>query len=226
MTDHKFLALIDAILKKHIPTFESMPGTVIVHELRSWHVVYMTENGRNQLGITLDELRAMDNEEYHRRYFNPDDAADYVPKLAAFIAENNADDSITYFQQVRTTAEGKWNWHMAATRILARDDKGLPLLCVTTAAPIDAMHHMSAKAERLLEENNFLRQNLPAFSRLGKREKEILRLMARGKSSNEIAEQLFISSATVDTHRRNIRTKLGVNTHFELSQYARAFDLI
>ena len=45
--------------------------------------------------------------------------------------------------------------------------------------------------------------------KLSKREKDIVRLIMDQKSTNEIAEQLFISPGTVETHRRNIMNKLG-----------------
>jgi DNA-binding NarL/FixJ family response regulator len=46
---------------------------------------------------------------------------------------------------------------------------------------------------------------------LTKREKEIMKLLAEGKTSNEIASQLFLSAYTVDTHRKNLLTKFEVN---------------
>lgn len=45
---------------------------------------------------------------------------------------------------------------------------------------------------------------------LTKREKEILKLIAEGQSNQEIADKLFISLRTVETHRLNINQKLGV----------------
>lgn len=48
------------------------------------------------------------------------------------------------------------------------------------------------------------------FDHLTKREKEILKLIAEGLTNHEIAERLFISSRTVDTHRRNLIQKLQV----------------
>lgn len=48
------------------------------------------------------------------------------------------------------------------------------------------------------------------FPKLSRREKEILQLIMDEFTSNEIAIKLFISSGTVETHRRNIINKLGV----------------
>lgn len=55
---------------------------------------------------------------------------------------------------------------------------------------------------------------------LGKREKEILRLIADGKTSQEIADMLFIGKNTVDTHRKNIIKKFNINGKNELLRFA------
>ncbi|MGE5489974.1 MAG: response regulator [Actinomycetota bacterium] len=60
----------------------------------------------------------------------------------------------------------------------------------------------------------------PPISILGKREQEVLRLLAEGKSSPETATALGISPATADAHRRNIKQKLGLGTIAELTRYA------
>lgn len=55
---------------------------------------------------------------------------------------------------------------------------------------------------------------------LSKREKEILDLIARGKTSHEIADELFIGKSTVDTHRKNMIRKLSLSGAGELLRYA------
>ncbi len=55
---------------------------------------------------------------------------------------------------------------------------------------------------------------------LTKRETEILQKIADGKTSQEIAEILFISPRTVDTHRANLIQKLGVKNSAGLVRYA------
>lgn len=61
---------------------------------------------------------------------------------------------------------------------------------------------------------------LPPPSILGKREQEVLCLLANGQRSHEIAAALGISSATVDVHRRNIKQKLGLTSIADLTRYA------
>jgi DNA-binding NarL/FixJ family response regulator len=55
---------------------------------------------------------------------------------------------------------------------------------------------------------------------LARREREVLRLIAEGVRSPAIAEQLHVSVATVEVHRRNIMRKLGLRTVAELTKHA------
>ncbi|OSY89550.1 chemotaxis protein CheY [Tenacibaculum holothuriorum] len=55
---------------------------------------------------------------------------------------------------------------------------------------------------------------------LSNREKEILQLIAEGKTSKEISEALFIAKTTVDTHRKNMIRKLKLTNGNELVKYA------
>jgi DNA-binding NarL/FixJ family response regulator len=52
------------------------------------------------------------------------------------------------------------------------------------------------------------------------REREVLKLIAEGKSSKEIAQLLFISVPTANNHRANIMEKLGLNKATDLVKYA------
>ena len=54
---------------------------------------------------------------------------------------------------------------------------------------------------------------------LTKREKEILQLLVKGRTSLEMADQLKISRYTIDTHRKNIHKKLGIKTNTGLVKY-------
>jgi len=59
-----------------------------------------------------------------------------------------------------------------------------------------------------------------SYDLLSTREKEILQLLASGKTNREIAELLYISVATVETHRNNVFQKLHLHNLAELILYA------
>jgi DNA-binding NarL/FixJ family response regulator len=58
------------------------------------------------------------------------------------------------------------------------------------------------------------------FSILTQREREVLQLMAEGKSTKQIASMLNISTKTIETHRQHITNKLNINNVAELTKYA------
>jgi DNA-binding NarL/FixJ family response regulator len=63
-------------------------------------------------------------------------------------------------------------------------------------------------------------RRLSPYSTLGPREREVLQLVAEGRTSAETARQMGISIKTVETHRRNIVQKLGLHGTAELTKYA------
>ena len=58
------------------------------------------------------------------------------------------------------------------------------------------------------------------YDALSEREREVLQLVAEGRSSKEIADLLSISSTTVETHRAHILQKLGLHNTVEVVRYA------
>lgn len=64
------------------------------------------------------------------------------------------------------------------------------------------------------------------FSGLSKRELEVINHLAQGKSPTEIAEELYISTKTVYTHRQRIYAKLGVRNIIELHKIMRISSII
>jgi DNA-binding CsgD family transcriptional regulator len=216
---------IAAKIKAVASVADNIPGVIIIHKLPDFAVQYMSKAGLVGIGLTEDEIFNMGNQEYHERFFNPEDAQDYVPKIISLLEENR-EETLTFFQQVRTAKDSDWEWYHSAIKIFMRNESGRPVLSITHAMKIDPEHSVSSKVSRLLEENNFLRKHYTQFSKLSKREQEVLKLLALGKTSSETSSILFISPATVETHRKNIKRKLDITTTYQISQYARAFDLI
>ncbi len=67
---------------------------------------------------------------------------------------------------------------------------------------------------------------MPAKRALTPREHEVLQLIIEGSSNRDIAASLHISVKTVETHRQNIGTKLGVKGTAELIRFALDNELI
>lgn len=80
--------------------------------------------------------------------------------------------------------------------------------------------------QRIYNANDAITGIQPNVIRLTSRESEILQLIAREFSNGQIAEKLFISERTVETHRKNIFIKTGTKTVVGLIKYAIENDLL
>jgi DNA-binding NarL/FixJ family response regulator len=82
----------------------------------------------------------------------------------------------------------------------------------------------SPKVRRLLEAEHVERLRREgcddSYELLTEREREVLQLAAEGNSNKQIATRLFLSVATVETHRKRIAEKLGVHGTADLILYA------
>lgn len=90
-------------------------------------------------------------------------------------------------------------------------------------AVFDGQRYLTFEAEQALRYENDQQKKLP---RLTKREKEVAILICNGLTNLQIADQLFISSDTVDSHRKNLHTKLNVNNTATLIRFATENDLL
>jgi DNA-binding NarL/FixJ family response regulator len=85
---------------------------------------------------------------------------------------------------------------------------------ITPSMASKLINEFSAMSKRADE-----RQRLPAPA-LTARELEVLKLVAKGMSNREIADELFISENTVKNHVRNILEKLHLHSRMEAVMYA------
>lgn len=220
---------VEEKIRKFAPCAEAMPGAVVIHKivqgLQEFKTIFMSSKGLQQLGVSLNELSEMGSK-YHERFFNNEDMAGFMIKLEKLLQNKDSKETFTFFQQVKFKDRDEWVWHIGSIRIFHQDGDGNPTHLVTVAFPVDQMKHIPNKAERLLAENVFFKKNLNKFLSLGNRAKEVLTLVALGKSSAEISKELNITVDTVNTHRKIIKRKLGISTTYEFTEYAHAFDLI
>jgi two-component system NarL family response regulator len=107
-----------------------------------------------------------------------------------------------------------------ATACLSDEGRLSDVLEAIESAPQDR-HHFCQSVSRLMLQGVRQRQLRRSEEHgLGMREEEVLRLIADGYSSKQIARQLDIAPSTVDVHRRNIMRKVGLHKVADLTRFA------
>lgn len=134
-----------------------------------------------------------------------------VPKAIIIALSNQAERSII-FRFLENGGNGY---------ILKNADAQEIIQCITKAMNGDLA--LSKEIQEIMLRTKVTNFELP---RLTKREKQILQAIAKGSTSAEIAEQLFISVITVETHRRNLLQKFKAKNMIELVKIATENRLI
>ena len=75
-------------------------------------------------------------------------------------------------------------------------------------------------------DNAIFKDSFSSVVKLTMREKEIVQLVVSGLTTVEIAEKLFLSTNTIETHRRNIYRKLNIKNLPDLVNFAHSYDLM
>ena len=83
-----------------------------------------------------------------------------------------------------------------------------------------------AANQKILEQFHSLKDAMNKVPVLTRREKEILELLYEGPTGPQIADKLFLSHYTIETHRKNLMQKLNANTTQHLLKLAKDYRLI
>lgn len=111
---------------------------------------------------------------------------------------------------------------------LLKSDAGKDLVTAITALHRNKRFFTSKVAEMVLENvtRNKLRPEVAVKDVLTAREREVVTLLAEGKSTREVAEVLGLSVKTAETHRSNVMRKLDMHSVSELVLYAVRNNLV
>jgi two-component system response regulator NreC len=96
------------------------------------------------------------------------------------------------------------------------------VLLAVNAVSEGSIYLSSRISESVIKDYIAIAKSAPgsAFSILSAREREVLQLLAEGKSTKETAAKLHVSVKTIETHRKQIMDKLDIHSVAELTKYA------
>lgn len=181
---------------------------------------YLNKQGENMLGMSLEEFK-LNPMQFVNEMVYPGDFEKAVRLTKDFVLGNSTHSSINFIQRVYSHKNKDYKAFYTVTRSLTTSDH-----LVSIVIHIKAINTVTNKIVRSLEEAMYFRKHYRGFKSLTNRGKEIITLLALGYQNNEIAEQLFISKATVEQHHKNLKRKLEIKRFVDLICFAQAFDLI
>lgn len=216
-------------LKKGLFTVQDVgdyvPGNLMVHDLNTNSNLYMNKSGCNILKHSREELQAL-GPEYFNKFFPKEEIEFLNQGLQKFVIRDDYTAIHSFLQRVRPDDQSEYKWYFTSSKLYRFEDITNTSMIMHLAIEANTLNTLGNKLNRIFEENIFISQNYHKFNVLTKREKELIKLIALGNSSQDISDLLFISKHTVNNHRKNIMNKLDVNCVSKLIRFAISFDLI
>jgi len=150
-----------------------------------------------------------------------DCAARYLSKIHKILEKKGEPAYFISFKQLAERISSNYGWYFCFTRLIP-EGNSLFLLYVSLSADEVWMR----ETERFVKQETYRLEYMDKFNALTEREKEIIQWVASGSTNPETARGLGISRRTVESHRKNINRKLGMNNLAELVRFALAFELV
>lgn len=132
-----------------------------------------------------------------------------------------------YHPSTRIIAISNLNEESVATRMLQSGASGYLLKNVSASELINAIKAVDSGQQVLSREmDNVLAETQQQVPFVTRREREVLTLLAQGRTTPEIADEMFISPLTVESHRRNLLQKFKVTNAASLIHKAMEMKFI
>lgn len=230
----KKLQEVDAIL----PPMESY--TMLINVPKSTHE-FISKNVAYTLGYSLEEIEENGQVEFLISKFHPDDLKIWVgiieEMMQVMLSKVKVEDrnklNASYNYRIKRSSGDYINIQEQLYPIYF-DHEDIPVIMLAHCTVIGygqeypLIGHIrklnAANVYETLFFKNFSRESLQ--TKLTNREIDVLRLIAMRKTSKEIADKLFISSHTVDGHRRKLLKKMNFQSTGEIIQYCKENFLI
>ena len=225
------------VLERHIRQLTQLSqiancGITVYDMFRRCHV-FTSYNFPELFRYNLNDI-ATEDTEYFMRHIHPDDWTELHRNGIAclrFLLDNpDLAPDVKMVNGYRVDVGGRWTSVIEQFQILEFDARGniwLSLSMLDIAPGQDSQTMARSRLFNYRTGENLDFQNTETHaSVLSAREREILGKIGQGKLSKEIAEELFISVHTVNTHRQRILEKLHVGNSLEAVRYARMYGLL
>jgi DNA-binding CsgD family transcriptional regulator len=199
---------------------DEFPYPISLHAPTTFQHTYENKKHVELSGYCLEKMN--EDWESYMKIVHPQTIASIYSFLPSFYRNSNKNKTISFVQYAILPGGDEFEPVIAFTKPSTLSD-GTHLWL--TMPPLSQMDNLSS-IHRIIAIDQFKLKHFKQFQTLSDRELDILTLLANGHNNPAIAERLFISRQTVETHRKNIKRKLDINSYRDLMRYAFAFNLV
>ena len=201
-----------------------LPGNVLVTNLNNFSTEYMNSSGCNILMHSAEELAQL-GPEYFQRFFIADEMKEFTGRYIEMHQKQNSTAIYNFAHRVKPLNEPFYKWYFASAKLLYEPDQEVSNKMIVIVNEVNTLGSIANKINGVLEETDWMKKNFSKFCRLTPKEREIISLLVVGNNSAKISDILCVSQLTINTHRRNIKTKLEIKTFAELYKFAMTYGL-
>ena len=182
-------------------------------------ITYLEQRGCMLLGKSLAQIQAL-GPELLAECMHPNDIEPSINTLFHYKSQKTS-KPFSYFQRIKL--HGKDDYDLFITCASYNQERNV-FECVTSS--VTQMIEFESVVNAKMDKQAYTEKYLSTYEKLTDREKEVLRYTSLGKSSKDIAELLFLSPQTIETHRKNIRKKTNITSNSELIQFSLNFKIL
>lgn len=216
------LSLLGSHFPRESPLEEDYLGFYHENCMESLALLFLDEKACELHGVKMSEVVGAENSPgFLNEIMHPQDIERSDEALYGLVRQGDDQHRLTYFVRLKLLHNNEYKLYFTCARLNLERRR---FQCLTTC--LEDERDFSQEVKQLLSSSEYITRHVGIYSSLSPREREIITLVCQGKSTLEIAEELFRSRHTIEKHKKNIFRKTGFQSNSELIRFALCFNLI
>lgn len=222
------LRVLEAMLNMNDTVFRYLPGFVFMNDISDdgenigVYNLFANDTALNTLGYTRPEICKL-GKGFFREILDDESYSTFQQSVEYLLRKENDEKSFgSPFRMKKKN--GDFVWVIGYCKLLKNYFKAPAILTLHNLMPIGEEMLGDVQVARLLRENRQI-VHKSEFKKISQAEIKVLKLIKTGLSAKKIAEKLFISEDTVNTHKKKMMKKLCLPNAAALAAFANDYGL-
>lgn len=198
-----------------------VPAFIHIRDQQTGKILWCNDEWERAFGITKDEVIHHSHEVF-KKIIHPDDLE--LMRISNEYYQNGATSNFGGIIRVKYPGRPDWRWLIGISRVISLNAESIPLLTLAVFMDFSEVIHTQRQVQLALRDVLSWHYK-EVLNKITSREKQVIRLIAKGLNNKQIAEALYISHHTVESHRKNIRMKLRIKNNSELISYLKEIGI-